>query len=290
MHNVAVKEKQGIVRRKEQDQCVKSEETSETNLDRVAGYQPSPDDRLHSISRGHHVRSDLGLTVEAVTAQSVTSPDGLGVRRGDGEGGLRMRVRTGWSLGHRRKAKHGPSRVALQTGPSAGSVVVFGSRRSGVRSGHGRGLRERTRDHPGIVDGISRVTVAGGHIVVVAVSLELHLELLHRGHLIELVKGRGGVRLVEGSLPMEVGVEREQVGNLGGTCGDTRVELTPMLMPGVEALRLRGIVVQVEVDGEQPVLLQSVDLGDAHAADLGPGTVDEGVVVEKLAADRKSVV
>jgi hypothetical protein len=50
---------------------------------------------------------------------------------------------------------------------------------------------------------------------------------------------------------------------------------------------LRGVAVKLELDGYEPLQLQLVQLMYRDTANLGPGTVYEGVVVEELAAEHK---
>jgi hypothetical protein len=48
---------------------------------------------------------------------------------------------------------------------------------------------------------------------------------------------------------------------------------------------LRGIAVKPELDGYEPLELKLVQLVYLNTTDLGPRTVNEGVVVEELATE-----
>jgi hypothetical protein len=63
---------------------------------------------------------------------------------------------------------------------------------------------------------------------------------------------------------------------------------SPRCKPGVEVGVGDRVDVKVPLDRLQPLLLERVKLRNSNAADLGPGSVLEGVVIEELASQEQS--
>lgn len=62
----------------------------------------------------------------------------------------------------------------------------------------------------------------------------------------------------------------------------------PALHPGLEITTLIKVDVQFPVHRNQPLVFQSVQFGNGDTADLGPGSVLKGVVVEELASEKQT--
>lgn len=64
--------------------------------------------------------------------------------------------------------------------------------------------------------------------------------------------------------------------------------LGPIIHPRIVVLAALQVDVEAPSDAHEPLSLQLVQLGDRNARHLGPRSVLEGVVVEKLAAEKQS--
>lgn len=63
--------------------------------------------------------------------------------------------------------------------------------------------------------------------------------------------------------------------------------LAPVVQPGVVVLASLQVDVEVPPDAHEPLCLQLIQLSDRDTRNFGPGSVLEGVVVEKLAAEEQ---
>lgn len=64
--------------------------------------------------------------------------------------------------------------------------------------------------------------------------------------------------------------------------------LVPAVEPGIVALVGVEVDIHVPVDDGQPLVFELVQLGHGDAADLGPGAVLKGIVVEELATQKET--
>ena len=86
---------------------------------------------------------------------------------------------------------------------------------------------------------------------------------------------------------MRRSVNRAELVASACTCSGAVLELLPLLRPVLPALVLHGVAVKLVIDSVQPLHLQTVELADVDAADFRPRPIDEGVVVQELAAEHE---
>jgi hypothetical protein len=170
--------------------------------------------------------------------------------------------------------------VVIEDGPveawaTTRRAEVLGGRNGGVRRRWRRELWRRV-----IVDPVRLIVsrmetrlwaFQRGSLVVTIVVLDVGTRSLDVG--IDLGKGDGGRgETIEGSLAF--GILR-------------LAPLFPAGNPCIVVVALIEIDVQIVVHALQPFMLQGVQLGNLDPADLRPGSVLEGVVVEKLASEQE---
>lgn len=100
---------------------------------------------------------------------------------------------------------------------------------------------------------------------------------------------RAAVAVVPGQIGIDCGNQRSQALSVGlnGLSLLHLLPLAPVVKPGLIVLAVIKVDVESPAHGLKPVKLQSVQLGDGDAANLRPGSVLEGVVVQEFAAEEK---
>jgi hypothetical protein len=242
-----------------------------------AVWQRSDSNGLRSVSGSHEVRRMSLGAVATSTIDAVLIPDRgvvlVRVCRRAIVGGLVL-LGLGSRLRQRREPEHSATRVSLGLTPSTGGAVVL--------------WRSRT------CGGCRRRRMLGPPGVILRVAWEVERCLSGLRGLRRVLICRRVVRLRHRQRRKRlVGVERASVHRgIDGTqliasasaSSSVVLELRPLLRPILPALSFLGVAVQLVVDRIKPLHLETVQLIDANAAYFRPRPVDEGVVVQKLAA------
>lgn len=139
---------------------------------------------------------------------------------------------------------------------------------------------------------VPRVVGPGGLARAVGVLLGLHglvaLVLCDLSLNVARVR-RAAVAVVPGQVGIDGRDQSSQAlaARLGGSSLLHLLPLTPVVEPGLIVLAFIKVDVEAPVHGRKPIILQSVQLRDGNTANLRPGSVLKGVVVQEFATEEE---
>lgn len=194
-----------------------------------------------------------------------------------------------WAVGIKRIVswRLGVAAAVLSGGLSEPFIVASVARscRCGVLGSTVSRIRRSKRRIPRVV-GPRRLTRAVGmllclHSLVTFILCDLSLDVAR--------VRRAAVAVVPGQIGINGGNQRSQTLSVGlsGLSLLHLLPLAPVVKPGLVVLAVIKVDVESPAHGLKPIILQSVQLGDRDAANLRPGSVLEGVVVQEFAAKEK---
>lgn len=178
---------------------------------------------------------------------------------------------------------------AAVLGSSLGEpLVVAGVARRGRHRVVGSAIARVRRcegSTPGVVGPASLARAVG-----LLLGLHSLVPLILGNLLLEVTRvGGGTVTAVSGQFGVDGRDQRSEslAADLGSLSLLHILPFAPVVEPSLVVLAKVEVDIEAPAHGLNPVELQSVELGNSDAADLGPGAVLEGVVVEELAAEEK---